>query len=89
KQWQSQMVVPDKVEKGNRSHAITSTNGAFKPSVKRGTYRMSKLAQIGLCRNLAAEVQPKRNRFNAITPGLVTTELAREMWDNQEVEKRN
>ena len=86
--WLSQMVVPDMIEKGNGSLAFTSSIGAFKPSVMLGTYGMSKLALIGLCRNLAAEFGPKGIRFNAICPGLVKTEFARELWDNPEVENR-
>ena len=86
--WLSQMVVPDMIEKGSGSLAFTSSIGAFKPSVMLGTYGMSKLALIGLCRNLAAEFGPKGIRFNAICPGLVKTEFARELWDNPEVEKR-
>tara|TARA_R110002074_G_scaffold77270_1_gene175324 strand:- start:1497 stop:2264 length:768 start_codon:yes stop_codon:yes gene_type:complete len=86
--WLSQMVLPDMVEKGAGSLAFTSSIGAFKPSVMLGTYGMSKLALIGLVRNLAAEFGPKGIRFNAICPGLVRTEFARELWDNPEVEKR-
>lgn len=86
--WLAQMVVPDMIEKGAGSMAFTSSIGAFKPSVMLGTYGMSKLALIGLCRNLAAEFGPKGVRFNAICPGLVKTEFARELWENPETEKR-
>ena len=86
--WLAQMVAPDMIEKGSGSMAFTSSIGAFKPSVMLGTYGMSKLALIGLVRNLAAEFGPKGLRFNAICPGLVKTEFARELWDNPEVENR-
>ena len=86
--WLAQMVAPDMVAKGAGSMAFTSSIGAFKPSVMLGTYGMSKLALIGLVKNLAAEFGPKGLRFNAICPGLVRTEFARELWDNPEVEKR-
>ncbi|UWR13503.1 SDR family NAD(P)-dependent oxidoreductase [Sulfitobacter mediterraneus] len=86
--WLAQMVAPDMIEKGAGSMAFTSSIGAFKPSTMLGTYGMSKLALIGLCRNLAAEFGPKGLRFNAICPGLVKTEFARELWDNPEVENR-
>lgn len=86
--WLAQMVAPDMVAKGAGSMAFTSSIGAFKPSVMLGTYGMSKLALIGLVRNLAAEFGPKGIRFNAICPGLVKTEFARELWDNPEVAKR-
>ncbi len=86
--WLAQMVVPDMIAKGNGSMMFTSSIGAFKPSVMLGTYGMSKLALIGLVRNLAAEFGPKGVRFNAICPGLVKTDFARELWDNPQVEHR-
>lgn len=86
--WLSQLAAPDMIEKGSGSMMFTSSIGAFKPSEMLGTYGMSKLALIGLVRNLAAEFGPKGIRFNAICPGLVRTEFARELWDNPEVEER-
>lgn len=86
--WLAQMVAPDMVAKGAGSMAFTSSIGAFKPSVMLGTYGVSKLALIGLVRNLAAEFGPKGIRFNAICPGLVKTEFARELWDNPETAEK-
>lgn len=86
--WLAQLAVPDMIEKGAGSMMFTSSIGAFKPSVMLGTYGMSKLALIGLVRNLAAEFGPKGVRFNAICPGLVRTDFARELWDNPQVEER-
>ena len=86
--WLAKIVAPDMVAKGAGSMMFTSSIGAFKPSEMLGTYGMSKLALIGLVRNLAAEFGPKGLRFNAICPGLVKTDFARELWDNPEVAKR-
>ena len=86
--WLAQLAVPDMVARGAGSMMFTSSIGAFKPSVMLGTYGMSKLALIGLVRNLAAEFGPSGVRFNAICPGLVRTDFARELWDNPEVENR-
>ena len=86
--WLAQLAVPDMVEKGAGSVMFTSSIGAFKPSDMLGTYGMSKLALIGLVRNLALEFGPKGVRFYAICPGLVKTDFARELWDYPEVEKR-
>lgn len=86
--WLAQMTVPDMVEKGAGSVMFTSSIGAFKPSEMLGTYGMSKLALIGLVRNLAAEFGPRGVRFNAICPGLVRTDFARELWDNPQVAER-
>jgi len=86
--WLAQLAVPDMIAKGSGSMMFTSSIGAFKPSVMLGTYGMSKLALIGLVRNLAAEFGPKGVRFNAICPGLVRTDFARELWDTPQVEER-
>jgi NAD(P)-dependent dehydrogenase (short-subunit alcohol dehydrogenase family) len=86
--WLARIAVGDMLEKGGGSMMFTASVGAFKPSVMLGTYAMSKLALIGLVRNLAAEFGPGGVRFNAICPGLVRTEFARELWDNPETEAR-
>ena len=86
--WLAQLAVPDMIEKGAGAMMFTSSIGAFKPSVMLGTYGMSTLALIGLVRNVAAEFGPKGVRFNAICPGLVRTDFARELWDNPQVEER-
>lgn len=86
--WLTRMVVPDMIAKGNGSVMFTSSIGAFKPSTTLGTYSVSKLALIGLVRNLADEFGPHGVRFNAICPGLVRTEFARELWKNPEVEEK-
>jgi len=86
--WLAQMVAADMVEKGAGSMMFTSSVGAFKPSIKLGTYGMSKLALIGLVRNLAVEFGPNDVRVNAICPGLIRTVFARELWDSPEGEKR-
>jgi NAD(P)-dependent dehydrogenase (short-subunit alcohol dehydrogenase family) len=86
--WLAQMIVPDMIAKGSGAMVFTSSIGAFKPSITLGTYCMSKLALIGLVRNLAAEFGPKGLRVNAICPGLVRTEFARELWENEEATKR-
>ena len=86
--WLAKMVAPDMAVKGSGSMMFTSSIGAFKPSDTLGTYNMSKLALIGLVRNLAMELGPQGIRFNAICPGLVRTDFARALWDNPEIEKK-
>ncbi|MEP1765151.1 MAG: SDR family oxidoreductase [Sulfitobacter sp.] len=85
--WLARMVAPDMAAKGSGSMMFTSSIGAFKPTDTLGTYGMSKLALIGLVRNLAMEFGPKGIRFNAICPGLIKTDFARELWDKPGVEE--
>lgn len=86
--WLARMVVPDMIEKGAGSMMFTASVGAFKPSQTLGVYGTSKLALIGLVRNLALEYGPKGVRANAICPGLVRTDFAKALWDNPEAEER-
>jgi NAD(P)-dependent dehydrogenase (short-subunit alcohol dehydrogenase family) len=86
--WLAQMVAPDMIAKGSGSIMITSSTGAFSPSLVLGTYNISKLAVIALVRNLAAELGPNHVRVNAICPGLIRTDFAEALWNNPEAEKR-
>ena len=86
--WLAKMVAPDMAAKGNGSMMFTSSIGAFKPSDMLGVYGMSKLALISLVRNLAMEFGPQGIRFNAICPGLIKTDFARELWDKPGVEEK-
>lgn len=86
--WLAQMTAPDMAKSGGGSMMFTSSIGAFKPSDTLGTYCVSKLALIGLVRNLAMEFGPDGIRVNAICPGLVKTDFAKELWDKPEVEER-
>ena len=87
--WLCQMVAPDMIAKGAGSMMITSSAGAFIPSTVLGTYNISKLADIALVRNLAAELGPHGVRVNAICPGLIKTDFAKALWDTPEAEKRS
>lgn len=82
--WLAQMVAPDMAKKGSGSIMITASTGAFAPSLTLGAYGISKLAVIGLVRNLAAEYGPAGIRANAICPGLIKTDFARALWESPE-----
>ena len=86
--WLANMVSPDMVRRGSGAIMITSSTGAFSASLNLGTYSISKLAVIGLVRNLAAELGPHGVRVNAICPGLIRTDFAQALWDNPEAEAR-
>jgi NAD(P)-dependent dehydrogenase (short-subunit alcohol dehydrogenase family) len=86
--WLCQMVGPDMIGKGNGAIMVTSSTGAFHASEVLGTYGISKLADIALVRNLAAEWGPHGVRVNAICPGLIRTDFAKALWDNPEAAQR-
>ena len=86
--WLCQMVSADMIKAGSGSIMITASTGAFSPSEVLGTYNISKLADIALVRNLAAELGPKGITVNAICPGLIKTDFAQALWDNEEAAQR-
>ncbi len=86
--WLCQMVGPDMIGKGSGAIMVTSSTGAFHASEVLGTYGISKLADIALVRNLAAEWGPHGVRVNAICPGLIRTDFAKALWDNPEAAQR-
>jgi NAD(P)-dependent dehydrogenase (short-subunit alcohol dehydrogenase family) len=55
-----------------------------------GGYGISKAADFALCRNLAVEWGPSNVRVNCIAPGLIKTDFAKALWEDETVlEQRN
>jgi NAD(P)-dependent dehydrogenase (short-subunit alcohol dehydrogenase family) len=48
-----------------------------------GTYGISKAADMQMARNLAVEWGPSNVRVNCIAPGLVRTDFARALWEDE------
>ena len=86
--WLCQMVIPAMAELGGGTVIIVSSIGGLKGSDRLGTYGVSKAAEMQLARNLAVEWGPRKVRVNCIAPGLVRTDFARALWENQEVYER-
>ena len=71
---------------GGRDGAIvyvSSIGGMFGSDVI-GAYCISKAAEFQLVRNLAVELGPDNIRVNCVTPGLVRTDFARALWEDEE-----
>ena len=84
--WLAGMTLPGMAQratggKGGSFIVIGSIGGILANTVI-GAYGMSKAADHHLVRNLAAEWGPKNVRVNAIAPGLVKTEFARALWED-------
>ncbi|MEM7271064.1 MAG: SDR family oxidoreductase [Pseudomonadota bacterium] len=86
--WLTHMVAPGMKEKGSGSIFFTASVAAFHPSNMLGVYGVSKIAVLGLMRNLALELGPHGIRVNAICPGLIKTDFAKALWENPEAEKK-
>ena len=79
--WLAAMTLPQ-MKKGGSFIVVGSIGGLLANTVI-GAYGISKAAGHHLVRNLAAEWGPKNVRVNAIAPGLVKTEFARALWEDE------
>ncbi len=85
--WLANMALPEIARQGGGSFTAISSIGALRGNLAIPAYNVSKLAEIGLVRNLAVEWGPKQIRVNAILPGLIRTDFARALWDDPEKER--
>jgi NAD(P)-dependent dehydrogenase (short-subunit alcohol dehydrogenase family) len=86
--WLCNSAIPGMAEKGGGSVVIVSSIGGLRGSAVLGAYGISKAADFQLARSLAVEWGPKNIRVNCIAPGLVKTDFARALWEDQERLKR-
>lgn len=86
--WLCSRVIPQMAQRGGGSVVIISSIGGLRGSPVLGAYGISKAADFSLCRSLAGEWGPKGVRVNAIAPGLVKTDFARALWEDEERLKR-
>ena len=86
--WLCAGVIPAMDERGNGSVVIISSIGGLRGSTVIGAYGISKAADFALARSLAGEWGPKGVRVNCVAPGLVKTDFARALWEDEERLKR-
>jgi NAD(P)-dependent dehydrogenase (short-subunit alcohol dehydrogenase family) len=79
--WLAAMTLPQMKPGG--SFIVVGSIGGLLANTVIGAYGISKAATHHLVRNLAAEWGPKNVRVNAIAPGLVKTEFARALWEDE------
>lgn len=81
--WLISMVVPEMRERGEGSIIIVSSIGGLRGSSIIGAYCISKAADMQLARNLAHEYGQHGIRVNCIAPGLIRTDFARALWEDE------
>jgi len=81
--WLAAMTLPGMAKRGGGSFILVGSIGGILASTVIGAYGISKAAGHHLVRNLAAEWGPQNVRVNAIAPGLVRTEFARALWEDE------
>jgi len=85
--WLIQMVAPQMLERGEGSVLVISSIGGLRGNGLIGAYNVSKAADMQLVRNLAVEWGERGIRVNCIAPGLIQTDFARYLWENEAVLK--
>lgn len=80
--WLSRMVAPEMKERRDGAIIFVISIAALRGSLQLGMYGVTKAADAALARNLAVEYGPYNVRVNCIAPGLVRTEFARALWED-------
>lgn len=85
--WLTNLVIPGMAERGGGSVIMVGSIAGLKANTIIGAYGISKAADHMLVKNLAAEWGPKNVRINAIAPGLVRTDFAKALWEDDKLRK--
>ncbi|HJV80170.1 SDR family oxidoreductase [Noviherbaspirillum sp.] len=85
--WLCQAVRPDMAKKKDGAIVIISSIGGMHGDANIGMYCVSKAADMQLARNLAVEWGPDNIRVNCIAPGVIKTDFAKAIHENEEVRK--
>ena len=83
--WLCGMVLPSMKARKQGSITIVSSIGGLRGSEILGAYAISKAADMQMARNIAVEYGPFNVRANAIAPGLVRTDFAKYLWENEDI----
>jgi NAD(P)-dependent dehydrogenase (short-subunit alcohol dehydrogenase family) len=81
--WLCNLVIPGMAERGGGAVVIISSIAGIRGTEMIGAYGISKSADFALARNLAVEWGRKNVRVNCVAPGLVKTDFARALWEDE------
>jgi NAD(P)-dependent dehydrogenase (short-subunit alcohol dehydrogenase family) len=81
--WLANLVIPGMAARGGGAVVLISSIGGLRGSDVLGAYGMSKAADFALARALAVEWGPRNVRVNCVAPGLVKTDFARALWEDE------
>ena len=86
--WLIGFVAPQMIERKDGAVIIVSSIGGLRGSPVIGAYNISKAADFQLARNYAVEYGPHNVRVNCIAPGLIKTDFARALWEDEKMLKQ-
>jgi NAD(P)-dependent dehydrogenase (short-subunit alcohol dehydrogenase family) len=81
--WLSNLCAPDMKARKDGAIIVVSSIGGLRGTAILGAYGISKAADMALVRNLALELGPHNIRVNTIAPGLVKTDFAKALWEDE------
>ena len=81
--WLIAMIAPEMRERKEGSIVIVSSIGGLRGTATIGAYAISKAADMQLARNLAHEFGGDNVRVNCIAPGLIKTDFAKALWEDE------
>lgn len=89
--WLTNLAAPHMIKQGKGgTMIIVSSIGGLKGNTIIGAYGISKAADFALARNLACEYGVHNIRVNCIAPGLIKTDFAKALWEDEKaVAQRN
>jgi len=85
--WLCNMAIPQMAERGGGAVVIMSSIAGMLGTRLLGAYALSKAADSQLARNLAVEWGAKNVRVNCIAPGIVRTDFAKALYENEAIYK--
>jgi NAD(P)-dependent dehydrogenase (short-subunit alcohol dehydrogenase family) len=81
--WLTSLVIPGMAQRRDGAVILTASLSSLRGNKGIGLYGLSKAGVAQLARNLAVEWGPANVRVNAISPGVIATEFARPLTDNE------
>ena len=85
--WLCNEALPDMTSMKSGSIIIISSIAGLQGTPVLGAYAISKAADSQLARNIAVEYGMNNVRANCISPGLIKTDFARALWENESILK--
>ena len=86
--WLTSLAIPGMARRHDGVVILTSSLAGLRGNKAIGLYALSKAGIAQLARNLAVEWGPDNVRVNAISPGVIRTEFARPMFEDDAVLQR-
>lgn len=81
------LVLPEMAERKDGVVLVISSVGGLRGNSVLGAYGITKAADMALVRNLAVEWGKHNIRINCIAPGLIKTDFAKALWEDEKRRK--